>query len=72
MKTVKILDYVAKNADLIYFEELVNVGVALTHLDGIFIVSRKFMLLINASHECYRDFSSALSRYHHILSVVRK
>lgn len=71
MSNVKILDYVAKNADVIYYEELEKCGVALTHMNGLFIVSRKYKLLAEPNHECYSNFSEALGRYNHILNIIR-
>lgn len=72
MSKVKILDYVAKKADVIYYEELENCGVALTHMDGLFIVSRKFKLLQEPTHECYSNLSEAIGRYHYILKLICK
>lgn len=70
MSKVKILDYVAKGADVIYYEEMENCGVALTQMDGLFIVSRKFKLLAQPEHERFLTFSEALGRYHYILKLV--
>lgn len=72
MNCVRILDYVAKAAEVIEVDTSSSWGLCLSFFDGRYVVSRKGSCLPDASHDVFKTIGEAKECYREIAKVIFK